>query len=221
MQAHDTRQPRKRVLDPAERISEVLFGLIMVLTFTGALSVAEAGRDDVRAMLIGAVGCNTAWGIIDAVLFLMGCLAEKNLDLAAYWAVVRAPDADTARRLLGSALPPLIASALHASELETMRQRLLEVPVPAERAHLGRNDWLGALAVFLLVFTSTLPVLLPFLFMSHAGPALRVSNTIAVAMLYLAGHAYGRAVGRSPALVGLTMVLLGAALVFLTVALGG
>src|SRR4030095_1819511 len=47
----------KRVLDPVERISEVLFGLIMVLTFTGSLSVAEAGRDDVRTMLICALGC--------------------------------------------------------------------------------------------------------------------------------------------------------------------
>jgi hypothetical protein len=33
----------------------------MVLTFTGSLSVADAGRADVRAMLIGALGCNLAW----------------------------------------------------------------------------------------------------------------------------------------------------------------
>ena len=74
----------KRVLEPSERIAEVLFALIMVLTFTGSLSVAEAGRDDVRAMLIGALGCNLAWGIIDAVLYLMGCLAEKGRDLMTF-----------------------------------------------------------------------------------------------------------------------------------------
>jgi hypothetical protein len=56
----------RRVLDPIDRVSEVLFGPIMVLTFTGSLSVAEAGRDDVRTMLIGAPGCSVAWGIIDA-----------------------------------------------------------------------------------------------------------------------------------------------------------
>ena len=54
----------RRVLTPNERISEVLFGLIMVLTFTGSLSVAEAGREDIRTMLIGALGCNLAWGLI-------------------------------------------------------------------------------------------------------------------------------------------------------------
>ena len=64
-----------RVLDPSERIAEVLFGLIMVLTFTGSLSIADAGENDVRVMLIGALGCNLAWGLIDAVLYLMGCLA--------------------------------------------------------------------------------------------------------------------------------------------------
>jgi hypothetical protein len=56
----------------------------MVLTFTGSLSVAEAGRDDVRTMLIGALGCNLAWGIIDGVLYLMGCLADKGRNLMTY-----------------------------------------------------------------------------------------------------------------------------------------
>ncbi len=77
MSDHATKSS-KRVLDPVDRVSEVLFGLIMVLTFTGSLSVANAGRDDIRAMLIGALGCNLAWGIIDGILYLMGCLAEKG-----------------------------------------------------------------------------------------------------------------------------------------------
>ena len=36
----------RRVLSPLERISEALFGLIMVLTFTGSVSVAESGEAD-------------------------------------------------------------------------------------------------------------------------------------------------------------------------------
>ena len=39
---------------------KALSGLIMVLTFTGSLSVAESGRADVYAMLINALGCNIA-----------------------------------------------------------------------------------------------------------------------------------------------------------------
>src|SRR6185436_18697882 len=76
-----------RVLEPIERVQEVLFGLIMVLTFTGSLSVAEAGREDVRAMLIGAIGCNLAWGIIDAVFYLMTTLTERGRGLISMRAV--------------------------------------------------------------------------------------------------------------------------------------
>src|SRR5690242_8158763 len=100
----------KRVLEPQERVSEVLFGLIMVLTFTGSLSVAEAGRDDIRAMLIGALGCNIAWGIIDGVLYLMGCLAERGRSLATYRAVRRTDDSEKAQQLIADALPPLVVS---------------------------------------------------------------------------------------------------------------
>src|SRR5512136_1834108 len=114
----------KRPLDPVDRVSEVLFGLIMVLTFTGSLSVADAGRDDIRAMLIGALGCNLAWGIIDGVLYLMGCLAEKGRDLMTFRAVRKAADPEQARRLIAEALPGVVASILGPAELEAMRLRL-------------------------------------------------------------------------------------------------
>src|SRR6187401_140899 len=100
MMSKDSDQSSKRILEPNERISEVLFGLIMVLTFTGSLSVAEAGRDDVRAMLIGALGCNLAWGIIDAVLYLMGSLSEKGKGLLTFRAVRKSTDPNHAQRLI-------------------------------------------------------------------------------------------------------------------------
>ena len=59
----------KRILSPIERVSEVLFGLIMVLTFTGSLSAAESGEAEVRAMLVGAIGCNLAWALIDVIMY--------------------------------------------------------------------------------------------------------------------------------------------------------
>ena len=60
--SEQTTQRSKGLLDPIERLSEVLFGLIMVLSFTGSLSAATAGREEIRTMLFGAIGCNLAWG---------------------------------------------------------------------------------------------------------------------------------------------------------------
>lgn len=211
----------KRVLEPVERVSEVLFGLIMVLTFTGSLSIAESGREDIRAMLIGALGCNLAWGVIDGVLYLMGCLAEKGRNLVTYQAVRKAIDPQKAHRLIRESLPALVASVLRSDEVESLRQRLNELPEPPARAQLSLRDWKGALGVFLLVFVSTLPVALPFVFMQNASQAMRVSNGIAVGMLFMAGAAYGRCMGRSAWTFGISMVVLGLVLVALTMALGG
>src|SRR5437016_607765 len=210
----------KRVLDPIDRVSEVLFGLIMVLTFTGSLSVAEAGREDVRTMLIGALGCNLAWGIIDALLFLMGALAERGRSLMTFQAVRRAGDPQRAQRVLADALPPLVASILNPNELAAMHDRLKQLPEPPQRARLCKEDWLGALGIFLLVFLSTFPVVIPFIVMRNAMPALRVSNLIAIAMLFMTGWAYGRITGHRPWLVGILMVIVGGVLVGITMALG-
>ena len=217
----ETTQSSKRVLEPSERIAEVLFGLIMVLTFTGALSVAEADRAEVRSMLIGALGCNIAWGIIDAVLYLMGCLAEQGRGLMIFRAVRNAADPQQAQSLIAETLPSVVASVLQPAELEALRKRLTQLPEPPERAHLRKDDWLAAAGVFLLVFLSTFPVAIPFLFMQNAALALRISNGIAILMLFLTGYAYGKCVGRHPWLVGISMVVLGGALVGLTMALGG
>ena len=210
-----------RVLDPIDRVSEVLFGLIMVLTFTGSLDVAEAGREDVRVMLIGALGCNIAWGIIDGMLYLMGCLADQGRSLTTYLAVRRSTDPQKGQRLIAAALPPVMASILKPDELETMRLRLVQLADPPQRGRLGKDEWLGALGVFLIVFVSTFPVALPFIFMTDTGPALRVSNAVAIVMLFLTGYAFGSMTGRRPWLVGVAMVVVGSMLVGMTMALGG
>jgi VIT1/CCC1 family predicted Fe2+/Mn2+ transporter len=172
-------------------------------------------------MLIGALGCNIAWGIIDGVLYLMGCLAEKGRNLKTHLAVRNASDPHEAQELIADALPAVVASVLQPAELEAMYQRLQKLPAPPERAQLTKQDWLGALAVFFWVFVTTFPVAMPFIFMKEMAAAMRTSNGIAVVMLFIAGTVYGRCVGRSPWGFGISMVVLGLILVALTMALGG
>jgi len=211
----------KRVLEPIERISEVLFGLIMVLTFTCTLSVAEAGRADIRAMLLGALGCNLAWGFIDAIMYLMGCLAEKARSLSTLRRIRAVKDPQRGQALIVEALSGPIAAALRQEQLESIRQHLQELPEPPSHPRLSRSNWLGAVAVFILVVLSTCPVVLPFALMQNAMRAQRLSNAIAVGMLFLTGYAFGRCTGYHPKGMGLAMVLLGGALVGLTILLGG
>src|SRR5262245_57703568 len=193
----------------------------MVLTFTGALSAAESGHAEIRTMLIGAIGCNFAWGIIDAIFYLMGSFGYRGHGALALRRLRSEVDAKTGRAMVAEALPPLVASVLRPEELDSIRQRLAALPEEAWLRRLGREDYLGALAVFLLVFLSTFPVVIPFLVISDAVRALRISNAVAIGLLFLCGYRLGKYAGYSPWKIGLAMVAVGIVLVAVTIALGG
>jgi hypothetical protein len=214
-------EQRKSLLDPVERISELLFGLIMVLTFTGSLSAATAGREETRTMLFGAIGCNLAWGIVDAFMYLINTLTERGQGILKLRAVRAAKSPEAAQRIIAEALPNPVASVLQGGEIEALRQRLSRLPEPPARPRLHKQDFLGAAGVFLIVFLSTFPVVIPFIFMHTALLALRISNAIAIAMLFLCGYRLGHYGGHRPWRMGFAMVVVGSVLVAITIALGG
>jgi VIT1/CCC1 family predicted Fe2+/Mn2+ transporter len=72
-----------------------------------------------------------------------------------------------------------------------------------------------------LVFLSTLPPILPFLFLTDIQLALRISNAIAIAMLFGCGYAFAQHTGLGPWRSGLVMVAIGCAMVGIAIALGG
>jgi VIT family len=211
---------RKRLLDPIERSSEILFGLIMVLTFTGSLRASGADHDSVYRMLVGALGCNLAWGIIDGVFYLMASLSQRGHNLMLLREVQDA-NPEQGRSLISDAISEDLAGVLTESEIELVRNRMVQLPRQERRPRLHATDYGAAFGVFLLVFLSTFPVVLPFLFMRNPVPALRVSNAIAIAILFLTGWTYGKFAGGRPWRVGLVMVVIGLCMVALTIALGG
>ena len=210
-----------RVLEPSERIGEILFGLIMALTVTGATSVVTADRTEIQTMLIAALGCNVAWGIIDAGMYLMARLAERGSNALLLREVRGTTDRESAHRTIADALPPLLASIFQPPQLELIREGLRRAPDSETRPRLTGRDWLGALGVCILVILSTFPVVIPFLIFDNAQMALRISNVIAVVSLFFCGVIFARYAGLRPWPTGLTMVVVGAALVGIAIALGG
>lgn len=204
-----------------ETISETWFGLLMALTFTCSLSVNGAGREEVRTLLIAALGCNLAWGIIDGVMHLVRRFAERRTAIAKLRAVQNASNSAAARSVISDSLPPLLASVLSPADLEVMRQKLNQLPGPPALSIVTKRDWLGAAAVFLAVFLTTFPVAIPFLFINKIRLAMRVSNSIAVVMLFLTGYAFGIYADQRPWKMGICMAIIGCALVAVAVVLGG
>ena len=212
-------KPSDRILEPMDRISEILFGLIMALTFTLTLGVVTAGRIQVRTMLLAALGCNLAWGIIDAGVFLMARFNQRGR-IAMQLRALRTADSIDAHRMISDSLPPVVASVMPPDQLELIRQRLLKLPEP-ERPRLSKRDGLGAIGICSLSFLSTFPIVIPFILIGDARLALRLSNFIAIAMLFVCGYAFGHYAGYRPWVTGLAMVAVGAVLVGIAIALGG
>jgi hypothetical protein len=213
-----TREP---VLSPVDRVSEMLFGLFMALTFVGAVSVAEGGREQVREMFIAALGCNLAWGLVDAVMYVVRTVTDRGRVLSLMRSVREAPDAATGHLLIAGALSKVVADLVSTAEIEAMRARIVALTSLPARPKLGRDDVTAALAIFLIVVAATFPVVLPFALIDDVGMAKNVSRVVAVAMLFFGGLALGRYAGYGSWKVGLLMAGLGTALVIAINALGG
>jgi hypothetical protein len=212
---------REPLLSPVDRVSEMLFGLFMALTFVGAVSVTEAGRDDIRAMLAAAIGCNLAWGLVDAVMYLVRTVADRGRLITLIKAVRTAPDPATGRSVIQGSLSKVAAGLVSETEVEAIRGRVVALATVPERPRLKLDDFLAALAVFLWVVVSTFPVVLPFVFFDDVGTAKNVSRGIALVLLFFGGLALGRYAGYGSWKVGLMMTGLGVAIVAAIQALGG
>lgn len=210
-----------RVLDPIDRVSEILFGLFMVLSFTGTLSVASAGPKEVREMLVAAVGCNIAWGFVDGVMYVLRNLVTRARQSRLWHTVVASNRPEPAHELIADEIGPLTAS-LDKPDLERVRQWMIKQPAGvAPRPSITGSDLTGGIGVFLLVFASTFPPTLPFLFIDNLHQAMRVSALMAIVMMFFCGYYWGRFAGLKPWRAGLVMVVLGVAVELVIIALGG
>lgn len=99
-------------LDRAERISEIIFGLIMVLTFTCTMSAATSGLQEVETVLWAALGCNVAWGIIDAFFYIFSVMMYRGEGLNTLHHLRNARSDEEAREVIKDALPPLMGKLM-------------------------------------------------------------------------------------------------------------
>ena len=214
----------RRYLEPADRLNEVLFGLIMVLTFTLTAGLTiEDGPDAGRELLLAALGCNLAWGVIDGAMFLMAALLERSRRVRTLAAVQGAPDERTALAEVDRVLDGTVLALAEPAERARVARAVVEVArrMPPERTRVHRDDLYGAIASGLLVMLATLPAVVPFLLIDDARRALRVSNFLLVGMLFITGHAWGRHAHVGPWRAGFVFLFVGLALVATAIALGG
>ncbi len=214
----------RRNLDLPSRLEEVLFGLVMVLTVTlTAGFTASPGREGVRELLFAAVGCNIAWGIIDALMYVMGAMTERSRASMLLERIRRAPDPGTARAIAEEEIDARLGPVATRRAREVLAADIVGVAADMELAppRLTGQDLRGAVACFWLVFISCLPAALPFLVLTDPVTALRLSNALLIAMLFGAGLAWASYTGANRIVAGGLAVTLGLVMVTVAILLGG
>ena len=213
-----------RHLDPASRLGEVLFGLIMVLTvtLTAGASVAE-GETKERQLLWAAIGCNIAWGIIDAVMYIMNCLTERSRQVRLARMIQDSASPEAAVAIVRTELEPEFEALAPRGDREAFYGSIAKsaAEMPLARTRVARDDVLGGVACFWLVFISCLPASLPFLIFRDSHFALRVSNFLLIGLLFFIGQKWAQYAQTNRWVSGLAMVLLALALVGVAILLGG
>ncbi|HOW98646.1 MAG TPA: VIT1/CCC1 transporter family protein [Kiritimatiellia bacterium] len=213
-----------RHLDAGEIFGEILFGLIMALTFTlgAGISVTE-GPGAIRTLLVTALGCNLAWGIIDGAMYVMGALLERGRRIRMLLSLQQATDPAAALAAVARELDPVLERVTTAEERAKLYRGILTMAsrVEPERARITREDLAGAVASGLLVILTAFPAAIPFMVMEDHHLALRASNAFLVAMLFFIGFFWARFTGVNRWRAGLLMMLSGLALVKIAMLLGG
>lgn len=214
-----------RYLDPASSLGEILFGLIMTLTFTlgAGVIIEDEGREGARQLLIAVIGCNIAWGIIDGALYVVGQLFDRGRARKLGMAIRAAKDKTVATRLVAEELDPVVSDVLSQPESESLYARIADniMKKPAAAGGVTKEDWLGAFTSFWLVVITSAPAAIPFLVIDDARLALRISNAILLALLFLSGYWWARYTLGKPWLAGAAFLLGGCLLVLAAIALGG
>ncbi|ACE90754.1 MULTISPECIES: VIT1/CCC1 transporter family protein [Rhizobium] len=214
-----------KIIDPGDALGEVLFGLIMALTLTvGSRLVFEEEGLDVHELIVATIGCNVAWGIIDAVLFVLGTTFYKSRRLRLFRQIKAAGNESEALTVLANEFPIKEAPfSAKAADTDALYRSLLTLTRRADpvKVSLSEGDLSAAIAVFLLVSATAIPAVLPFFLLEEAHLALRVSNLFLIMLLFVTGYAWAKFSGGRPLQAGMTMTCLGLLLVAIAIALGG
>ena len=214
-----------RYLDPASSLGEILFGLIMTLTFTlgAGVIIEDEGREGARQLLIAVIGCNIAWGLIDGALYVVGQLFDRGRSRKLGMAIRAAGNKADATRLVAAELDDVVSGVLSKPESQSLYSRIADnlMKKPVAGGGTTKEDWLGAFTSFWLVVITSAPAAIPFLLIDDARLALRISNGILLALLFLTGYWWARYTLGRPWLAGTVFLLGGALLVVAAIALGG
>ena len=213
-----------RYLDPDESLGELLFGLIMALTVTlGVRLLSPEQLSRPQNLAVALIGCNVAWGIIDAALYLLGSVFARNQRVHFMRKLRAMPSEASALQAIREEYGLEDAHLAVEQDVAVFYRAALDLlrHAKVERARLRGKDWLAALMIVFLVAVTAVPGAIPIVLVGDPALALRLANLLQIGLLFVVGYQWARFSGANPWRTGAAIVGFGVSLVGVAIALGG
>lgn len=220
------------LIDPIDRLSETVFSILILLTFTLAFRIIRlSGSPDqafsstnVNELLIGALGAILAWGTIDGVMYALFSLFARG---ESHRLLIQIQGAETEQEAV-DAIADNFDYILEPITGEPERQMLyknvlshLQDSQP-RKINFRHQDFTGALGHVLVAIVAVLPSLTPLVLLRNDYDlAIRVSNVVSFLVLFLAGYNWGKYTGANPWKTGMLLMSVAVVMVLIAIPLGG
>jgi VIT1/CCC1 family predicted Fe2+/Mn2+ transporter len=222
--------PKKLVKDylsPSDRLSEIMFGLIMAMTVIGSAKAALLnGGEDLtgRVIIIAALGCNIAWGLADAFMYVFSELFDRGKYSRLIATIKNTQDEEAAMTIISKELEADILQSLSEDERKSVCSSVFKnvASIQPEKVRLSKDDIAGAFVCFLLTFFSAFLAVIPFFLpVFNLGIKILLSRVISMIMLFGIGYQYAKHTGRNKMMTAVVMVILGFIINIVIFFLGG
>ena len=221
-----------RLLDPIDRLSETIFSILILLTFTLAFRIIKLGSDPTQAipntyineLLIGAAGATLAWGIIDGIMYALMSMFERGERHRLLRQLKDASTEEEGIQVVADELDHILEPITGEQQRRLLYQDVLEHlrDGQAQPVRLTREDIAGGFGSVLVAVIAVLPSFVPFLlFYNNPAFAIRASNVVSFFVLFVSGYQWGKYTGSNPWGTGLLLASIAAVMVLIAIPLGG
>ena len=221
-----------RLLDPIDRLSESIFSILILLSFTLAFRIIKLGADPtqpipntyVNELLIGAAGATLAWGIIDGIMYALMAMFERGERHRLLHQLQSAHSDEEGVQIVANEFDYILEPITGEEQRQILYQDVLEHlrDGTAQPVRLTRADLAGGFGSVLVAVIAVLPSFVPFLlFYNNPALAIRVSNVVSFVVLFGLGYQWGKYTGADPWRTGLLLAAIAAIMVLIAIPLGG
>lgn len=218
---------RQEYLSEGDRLAEVMCGVIMVLVMIGYLRLSLSSGEDIEmknTLILIPLGCNAAWGIIDGLMYVLINLIKRGKIYRLSQSIKSKKDQEDVQTSIEEDLSSTVIDSLKEEDKERISDEILKRvdPTKIEKPEwITKKDLVVILLTFLLVVSTAIPLIIPFIIFNDLMLAIRVSFIIGLGMLFSIGYLWGKYASRNKIRSGIAMMIIGSIIVGITLILGG